>query len=66
MQAQNRIGELNSLNFDVDEGNKIIDATKGKTITIYKDVKENEKKILGENPLIIGLEPNKELEEVEK
>lgn len=39
-----------------DEKEKILKADKAPTITVYEKVTENEKNIVGENPVIITLE----------
>ena len=56
------LGVLNTINFDTDNKEKIHEKKRGISIVVYSDVEKSEKNIVGENPMVLSLERNVEIE----
>lgn len=56
------LGEINTIDFDTDNNEKIHETKRGISITVYQDVEKSEKNIVGENPIVLSLEKNMEIE----
>ncbi len=65
-QMPARKHEINTIKFNENEKQKVIEAGKGPKIIVYEDVEKNITNIIGENPLNITLVPNREIEDKQR
>ena len=55
MQEPTNGGSVNSLYFETNEGNKVIDANKINVINLYNNPEQQQEEIIGINPVVIKL-----------